>query len=163
MIILHSLVKCMYEKTIWFVFENLLIILTHGRSWKLIQKLPCRNPCRFSIHDYFFGPLGLHLLVWSELNGLGIFNQWEILECNGYEPSILHLEWPSKACSRYCRWPVLIQSWLWILPQFIENHPHMGSKWSSCAGEIRMQIYHCDRIITLFRSITMLCGTDIIL
>jgi len=27
----------------------------------------CRNPCRLFIHDNFFGSLGLHFLVWSEL------------------------------------------------------------------------------------------------
>ena len=32
-----------------------------------IHNLPCRTPCRLFIHELFFGPLGLHLLVWSEL------------------------------------------------------------------------------------------------
>jgi hypothetical protein len=33
----------------------------------LIHNLPCRAPCRLFIHELFFGPLDLHLLVWSEL------------------------------------------------------------------------------------------------
>ena len=35
--------------------------------WKIIYSLPCRNPCKLFIHENFFGPLGLHLLAWSEL------------------------------------------------------------------------------------------------
>ena len=38
-----------------------------GRAWNLIHSLPCRTPCRFFIHEVFFGPLGLHLRMWSEL------------------------------------------------------------------------------------------------
>ena len=39
----------------------------HGRPCTLIHNQPCRTPCRLFIHKLFFGPLGLHLLVWSEL------------------------------------------------------------------------------------------------
>ena len=35
--------------------------------WNLIHSPPCRTPCRIFIHEVFFGPLGLHLHVWSEL------------------------------------------------------------------------------------------------
>ena len=38
-----------------------------GRPCTLIHNMPCRTPCRLFIHELFFGPLGLHLLVWSEL------------------------------------------------------------------------------------------------
>ena len=38
-----------------------------GRPCTLIHSPPCRTPCRLFIHKLFFGPLGLHLLVWSEL------------------------------------------------------------------------------------------------
>ena len=38
-----------------------------GRPWNLIHSPPCRNPCGLFIHEVFFGPLGLHLHVWSEL------------------------------------------------------------------------------------------------
>ena len=38
-----------------------------GRPWNLIHSPPCRTPCRLFIHEVFFGPLGLHLRVWSEL------------------------------------------------------------------------------------------------
>ena len=34
-----------------------------GRPWNLIHS----SPCRVFIHEVFFGPLGLHLSVWSEL------------------------------------------------------------------------------------------------
>ena len=37
------------------------------RPWNLIHSPPCRTPCRLFIHEIFFGPLGLHLRVWSEL------------------------------------------------------------------------------------------------
>ena len=39
----------------------------YGRPWNLIHSPPCRTPCRLYIHEVFFGPLGLHLCVWSEL------------------------------------------------------------------------------------------------
>ena len=35
--------------------------------WNLIHSPPCRTPCRCFIHEVFFGHLGLHLCVWSEL------------------------------------------------------------------------------------------------
>ena len=38
-----------------------------GRPWNLIHSLSCRTSCRLFIHEVFFGPLGLHLGVWSEL------------------------------------------------------------------------------------------------
>ena len=38
-----------------------------GRPCTLIHSPPCRTPCRLFIHELSFGPLGLHLLVWSEL------------------------------------------------------------------------------------------------
>jgi hypothetical protein len=34
-----------------------------GRPCTLIHNPPCRTPCRLFIHEHFFGPLGLHLLV----------------------------------------------------------------------------------------------------
>ena len=37
------------------------------RPWNLIYSPPCRTPCILFIHEVFFGPLGLHLRVWSEL------------------------------------------------------------------------------------------------
>ena len=37
-----------------------------GRPRNLIHSPSCRTPCRLFIHDVFFGPLGLHLRVWSE-------------------------------------------------------------------------------------------------
>ena len=41
---------------------------TSGRpSRTLIHNLPCRTPHRLFIHKIFSGPLGLHLLVWSEV------------------------------------------------------------------------------------------------
>ena len=38
-----------------------------GRPCILIHSPPCRTPCRLFIHKLFIGPLGLHLLVWSEV------------------------------------------------------------------------------------------------
>ena len=51
--------------------------------------MPCNNPCTL-----FFGPLHLHLLVWSELGWFGIFDQREILKCNGHMPSVSCPKWP---------------------------------------------------------------------
>ena len=36
------------------------------RTRNLIHSPSCRTPCRLFIHEVFFGPLGLHLRVWSE-------------------------------------------------------------------------------------------------
>ena len=33
----------------------------------IMHNVPCMNLCRLFIHDNFIGPLGLHLLLWSEL------------------------------------------------------------------------------------------------
>jgi hypothetical protein len=38
-----------------------------GRPWNLIHSLSCRTSCRLFIHEVIFGPIGLHLHVWSEL------------------------------------------------------------------------------------------------
>ena len=37
-----------------------------GTPWNRVYSPPCRTPCRLFIHEVFFGPLGLHLRVWSE-------------------------------------------------------------------------------------------------
>ena len=37
-----------------------------GRPWNLMHSPSCRTLCRLFIHEVFFGPLGLHLCVWSE-------------------------------------------------------------------------------------------------
>ena len=60
----------------------------------LIHSSPCRTPCRLSIHEVFFGPLGLHLVGEVNLDGLHPFHQWELLDCNGHGPSILCVKWP---------------------------------------------------------------------
>jgi hypothetical protein len=33
------------------------------RPCTFIHNLPCRTPCRLFIHELFFGPSGLHLLM----------------------------------------------------------------------------------------------------
>ena len=38
-----------------------------SKPWNNIHSLPCKSSCRLFVHGDFFGPLGLHLLVWSEL------------------------------------------------------------------------------------------------
>ena len=38
-----------------------------SRPWNVISGLLWRNPCKLFIHDNFFGPVDLHLLVRSEL------------------------------------------------------------------------------------------------
>ena len=37
-----------------------------GRPCTLIHNLPCSTPCRLFIHELFFTPSDLHLLVWNE-------------------------------------------------------------------------------------------------
>jgi hypothetical protein len=39
----------------------------HAHPWYIIHSLTCKNPCKLDIHASFFGPLRLHLPVWSEL------------------------------------------------------------------------------------------------
>jgi hypothetical protein len=38
-----------------------------GSPCNLIHSPPCRTPCKLCIHEVFFGPLNLHLRMWSEL------------------------------------------------------------------------------------------------
>jgi hypothetical protein len=59
------------------------------KPWKIIHNLPCNNARRF-----FFGPLGLLLLVWSELEWFGLFTQKKIFKWNGHMPSISCTKWP---------------------------------------------------------------------
>jgi hypothetical protein len=65
-----------------------------GAPWNIIYNLPCGYSCGFRIHDNCFGPLGLHLSVMWTLDGLRLFNQWEILEWNDRGPSISCVKWP---------------------------------------------------------------------
>ena len=64
-----------------------------GRPCTLIHSMPCRTLCRLFIHKLFFGPLGLHLLVWSELGRSPPFNQWELLQGHGHGLSTLCVKW----------------------------------------------------------------------
>jgi hypothetical protein len=43
------------------------VLLENIKKKVLIHSPPCRTPCKLFIHKVFFGPLGLHLHVWSEL------------------------------------------------------------------------------------------------
>ena len=36
-----------------------------GGPWNLIHSPPCKTPCKLFILEIFFGPLGLHLFVWT--------------------------------------------------------------------------------------------------
>ena len=80
-----------------------------GRPWNLIHSPPCRTPCRrLFIHEVFFGPLGLHLRVGCELDGLCPFDQWELLDYNCHGSSVLCVKWPlnhgegSRCCDDWC-------------------------------------------------------------
>ena len=72
---------------------------------RIIYSLPCRDPCcSLVLHDNFFGPLDLHLLVWNELeNELGLFDQWGILECNGHGPSVSYVNRPHGLLMYYSK------------------------------------------------------------
>ena len=62
-----------------------------GRPWKLIHSPPYRTSCRLFIYEVFFGPLDLHLRVWSELGRSPPF--WPM--------RALRLQW-SRAFSLVC-------------------------------------------------------------
>ena len=58
------------RQSIWSSFSGLVQFQEHLEQqlqYRLIHSRPCRIPCRVFIHKFFFEPLGLHLLVWSEL------------------------------------------------------------------------------------------------
>ena len=79
-----------YEVTLMWGFSNgSRYDANSNKPWTIIHNMPCNNPCTL-----FFGPLHLHLLVWSELGWFGIFDQREILKCNGHMPSVSCTKWP---------------------------------------------------------------------
>jgi hypothetical protein len=65
-----------------------------GRPWNLIHSLPCKTPCRLFIHEVFFGPLGLHLRVWSELGCSTPFRPMRALGLQRSRASVLCVKWP---------------------------------------------------------------------
>ena len=77
-----------------------------GRPWNLIHSPPCRTPCRFFIHEVFFGPLGLHLRVWSQLGRSLPFQPMRALRLQWswiHGPSVLCVKWPLR-CSVVLTW-----------------------------------------------------------
>ena len=72
-----------------------------GRPWNLIHSMPCKTPCRLSIHEIFFGPWGLHLRVWSELGRSTPFRPMRALR----------LQW-SRAFSSVCDGALSV---MWVL------------------------------------------------
>ena len=64
------------------------------RPWSLIHSLPCRTPCRLFIHEVFFGPLVLHLRVWSELGQSPPFRPMRTLRLQWSWAFSLVLKWP---------------------------------------------------------------------
>ena len=80
-----------------------------GRPWHVICHLSCTNLCRIFIHDNLFRPLGLHLLVWSELG-----QSWPFQPMNG-----LRKQW-SRAFNLMCEM-ALSYTWLWIDMATINN------------------------------------------
>ena len=63
-----------------------------GGPWSIIYNLSCRK-CMYTFHSgRFFWVLSLHLLVW--MNGLGLFDQWEIIECIGHGSLVSCVKWP---------------------------------------------------------------------
>ena len=65
-----------------------------GRPWNLIHSPPCRIPCRLFIHEVFFGALGLHLRVWSELRRSPPFRPMRALRLQLSWVSVLCVQWP---------------------------------------------------------------------
>jgi hypothetical protein len=66
----------------------------YGRLCTLDHNMPCRTLCRLFIHELFLGPLGLHLLVWSELEWSPPFRPMRALTLHGQGPSTLCVKWP---------------------------------------------------------------------
>ena len=60
-----NIVVCRNLRQAHFFEVGLMQIMANNKN--LIHSMPCRTPCWLFIHEIFFGPLGLHLLVWSEL------------------------------------------------------------------------------------------------
>ena len=88
-----------------------------GGPWNLIHSPPCRIPCRLFIHEVFFGPLGLHLRVWSELGRSPPFRPMRALR----------LQW-SWAFSLVCE--------LWSGPTF-------RWKWADFSSDKHSNLIHC--------------------
>ena len=73
-----------------------------GRPWNLIHSPPCRTPCRLFIHELFFGPLGLHLLVWSELGRSPPFRPMRVLRLQWSWAAALVCEVALIVCMLFC-------------------------------------------------------------
>ena len=138
-----------------------------GIPWNIIHNVSNGNPCRLFIHEISFGPLRLHLLVWSKPKQSQPFQPMRDVECNGHVPSI--------SCVK------------WLITMNKHGEPTTGHKWTRWAWEItgwcfqdfRKSTHQSRGIyetylllikktqetphITLFKSITMLCGTHNIL
>ena len=84
-----------------------------GRPCTLIHSPPCRTPCRLFIHGLSFEPLGLHLLVWSELRWSPPFRPMRALT----------LPW-SRAFSLVCEVALIYQqsTLFWIFIKMIAKH-----------------------------------------
>ena len=79
--------------------------------WNLIQSPSYRTPCRLFIHEVFFGPLGLHLRVWSELGRPPLFQPMRALR----------LQW-SHACKLVCEVALSI---------YLQHISHIENDWAS--------------------------------
>jgi hypothetical protein len=53
--------------------------INSNKSYKIIHSMPCRILRRVFIHEIFFGPLGLPLLVWSKLGWFHFFRPMRAL------------------------------------------------------------------------------------
>ena len=74
-----------------------------SRLWNIVHSMACKNSCRLFIHDYCFGPLGLHLLVWSELGRSWPF--WPMRDLKLHWLHVFNPVWEMAMClsSRHLR------------------------------------------------------------
>ena len=96
--------------------------------WNLIRSPPSRTPCRLFIHEVFFGSLGLHLGVWSELGRSPPFWPMRALRLQwswAFEPSAVTTKlWePKRNCRKAV--PIHLQNYVvgsWILKFSVKSY-----------------------------------------
>ena len=69
--------------------------------------------CHVEIHvDFSSKKISLlHILAWSD--GVGLFDQWEILKCNGHGPLLSYVKWPQERDSNATKIKLIIKSRKW--------------------------------------------------
>ena len=72
------------------------------QTMKYYYNLSCRNPCRLFIQDDFFGPLGLHFLLWRELGWSPPFRPMRDLRIQCSWVFVSCVKWPWGYLEKFC-------------------------------------------------------------